>query len=108
MAVVFNKIKVQKQNIIFIHHFLGGNPPFVLMPGVGFMVRAAGLASSGPEFAAELTPGGVDPACHPSEVGKMSTSILVEGHSISGTAMLPRNDSYSSAKLPHARTEQIL
>jgi len=27
----------------------------------------------------ELTPGGVDSACHPSEVGKMSTSVLVIG-----------------------------
>ena len=39
-------------------------------------------------MAAELTPGGVDSACHPPEVGEMSTSVLVEGHSISGTAVL--------------------
>ena len=31
---------------------------------------------------------GVDSACYPSEVGGMSTSLLVEGHSISGTAVL--------------------
>jgi len=34
----------------------------------------------------------------------MSTSVLVEGHSISGTATLPRNDSYPVAKLPYAKT----
>ena len=28
-------------------------------------------------LAAELTPGGVDSACHPSEVGYMSTSVSV-------------------------------
>ena len=57
-------------------------------------------------MAAELTPGGVDSACHPSEVSEMSTSVLVEGHGISGTATLPRDDSYLAAKLPYARTEQ--
>ena len=51
------------------------------MPGVGLMVRVVVLGSLDPEFkspsAVELTPGGVDLACHPSEVGKMSTSSLV-------------------------------
>ena len=51
------------------------------MPGVGVMVRMVGLGSSGPEFksplAVELIPGGVDSARHPSEVGKMSVSLLV-------------------------------
>ena len=37
---------------------------------------------------AELTLGGVNSACHPPEVSNMSTSVLVEGHSISGTAVL--------------------
>ena len=50
------------------------------MPGVGLMVRVVGLGSKGPEFkscfAIELIPGGVDSACHPSEVSKMSTSLL--------------------------------
>ena len=59
-------------------------------------------------MAAELTPGGVDSACPPSEVGEMSTSVLVKGHSISGTAMLPRNGSYLAAKLPYTRTEQLV
>ena len=49
------------------------------MPGVGLMVRVVGLGSENPEFkspsAVELTPGGVDSACHPSEVGKMSASL---------------------------------
>ena len=51
------------------------------MPGVGLMVRVVGFGSSGPEFkscsAVELIPGGVNSACHPSEVGKMSASMLV-------------------------------
>ena len=51
------------------------------MPGVGFMVGVAGFGSSGPEFksrsAVELIPGGVNSAYHPSEVGKMSASMLV-------------------------------
>ena len=50
------------------------------MPGVGLMVKVLGLRSKGPEFkshlAVELIPGGVDSACHPSEVGKMSASML--------------------------------
>ena len=44
------------------------------------MARVVGLGSQGPEFksclAVELTPDGVDSACHPSEVGKMSTTLL--------------------------------
>ena len=51
------------------------------MPGVGLMVGVVGLGSKDPEFkshfAVELIPGGVDSACHPSEVGKMSASLLV-------------------------------
>ena len=43
-------------------------------------------------MAAELTRGGVDSACHPSEVGKMSASILV----IEGIAS--ENDATSSHK----------
>ena len=46
------------------------------------MARVVGLeSSSGPGFkscsALELIPGGVDSACHPSEVSKMSASFLV-------------------------------
>ena len=51
------------------------------MPGVGLMVTFVGLGSKDPEFkspsAFELIPGGVDSACHPSEVGKMSASLPV-------------------------------
>ena len=54
----------------------------------------------------ESTQGGVDSACHPYDVGEMSTSVLVEGHSISDTVVLPRNDSYVAAKRPYAKTEQ--
>ena len=50
------------------------------MPGVGLMARLVGLGSEGPDFksclAVELIPGGVDSACYPSEVDKMSTSLL--------------------------------
>ena len=45
------------------------------------MVRLVGFGSEDPEFkshsAVELMPGEVDSACHPSEVGKMSASLLV-------------------------------
>ena len=51
------------------------------MPGVGLMVRVVGLGSQHPEFkfrsAVELIPGGVNSACHPSEVSKISASLLV-------------------------------
>ena len=51
------------------------------MLGVGLMVGVVGFGSEGPEFkscsAVELIPGGVNSACHPSEVGKMSASMLV-------------------------------
>jgi len=54
---------------------------YPLMPGVGLMVRVVGLGSSSPELksrsAVELIPGGVNSACHPSEVGKISASMLV-------------------------------
>ena len=53
---------------------------YKIMPGVGLMVRVAGLGFESPEFksclAAELIQDGVDSACHPSEAGKMSTSLL--------------------------------
>ena len=59
----------------------GWSTPPTCMPGVGFMVRVTGLGSESPEFksrsAVELIPGGVDSACHPSEVSKMSGSLLV-------------------------------
>ena len=55
--------------------------PYFHMPGVGLMVRVVGLGSLDPEFkshsAVELIPGGVDSACHPSEVSKISASMLV-------------------------------
>jgi len=46
--------------------------PVIIMPGVCLMVRVVGFGSLGPEFkscsAVELIPGGVNSACHPSEV----------------------------------------
>ena len=51
------------------------------IPGVGLVVWVVGLRSEDPEFkshlAVEVIAGGVDSACHPSEVGKMSASLLV-------------------------------
>ena len=51
------------------------------MPGVGLMLRVVGFRSLDPEVksrsAVELIPGGVNSACHPSEVGKMTASMLV-------------------------------
>ena len=51
------------------------------MLGVGLMVGVVGLESWDPEFKShsvvELIPGGVDSACHPSEVDQMSASLLV-------------------------------
>ena len=51
------------------------------MPGVGLMVRVVGVGSYGPEFKSrstvELIPGGVNSTCRPSEVSKMSASMLV-------------------------------
>ena len=45
--------------------------------GVGFVVRVADLRSQGRIlFPTEITPGGVDSACHSAEVGEMSTSVL--------------------------------
>ena len=45
------------------------------------MVKVVGLGSQDAEFkshsAVELIPDGVDSACHPSEVGKMSASLLI-------------------------------
>ena len=52
-----------------------------IMPGADLMVRVEGMGSEDPEFespsAVELIPGGVDCACHPSGVSKMSASLLV-------------------------------
>ena len=45
---------------------------------IGLMVRVVGLESEFKStFAVELIPGGVDSACHPSQVGKMSANLLV-------------------------------
>ena len=50
------------------------------MPGVGAVVRVAAWDPKGPEFkprwATELIHQEVDSACHPSEVGEVSTSVL--------------------------------
>ena len=51
------------------------------MPDADLMVEVVGLGSEDPEFkspfAVELIPSGVHSACHPSDVGKMSASLLV-------------------------------
>ena len=59
----------------------------------GLEVRVVGFGSSDPEIeplsAVELTPGGIDSACHPSEVGEMSTN---------GTVTTQQNDSCHAQK----------
>ena len=47
---------------------------------------------------AELTPGGVDSACHPPEV-----SVLVKGTLHQRHSHAPKNESYLTSKLPYAR-----
>ena len=53
----------------------------IYMSGVGLIAGVVSLGSYGPEFKSwwsiELIPGGVDSACHPFEVSKISTSLLV-------------------------------
>ena len=50
------------------------------MPGVGLMAGVVGLGSQGPEFKSclvvEFIPGGVDSACHLSEVGKNEYQLV--------------------------------
>ena len=67
--------------------------------------------SQGPEFeplpAVELTPGGVDSACHRSEVSEMSTSVLVIiGPCISGTAAPSANDAATRSLVLHMKEEE--
>ena len=58
-------------------------------PGVGLTVRVAGLRSQGLEFkplsTSWINNRWIDSACHPSEDGKMSASVLITGHFISCT-----------------------
>ena len=65
------------------------------MPGVGLMVGVVGFGSQGPEYkshsAVELIPCGVDSACHPSEEGKMSTSLLVDCVGVSEARIVPNS-----------------
>ena len=67
------------------------------------MVQVAGLRSQGLEFeplpAVELTQGGVDSACHPSDVGEMSSSALVIEAPASTAHPRPQNDATSSHRL---------
>ena len=65
------------------------------MPSVGLMVRVVGFGSKGPEFksrsAVELILGGFNSACHPSEVGKMSASMLVYCRSDDPSRIVPNS-----------------
>ena len=62
--------------------------------GVDLAVRVASLESLSFEFeplsAIELTPGGVDSAHHPSEVGEMSTGVLVIRGTVSAAKLHPQ------------------
>ena len=80
----------------------------MLMLGVGFMVRVAGFGSEGPEFkshsAVELIPGGVDSACHPSEVGKNEcrhAGILCRSGDSSGIVPNTQGDCWGSTNALH-------
>ena len=72
--------------------------------GIGFTVWVAGLRSSGLEFepllAIELTPGGVDLACHHSEVSEMITSVpVMEGTASAAQMRHQKIDATSSHRL---------
>ena len=73
----------------------------VLASWLGWLAWDPRVPSSSP-VAAELTPGGVDSACHPSEVGEMGTSALLEGHSSD-----PRNDSFLAAKADIRKNREL-
>ena len=67
-----------------------------MMPGVGFMVGVVGLGSDNPEFkshlAVELIRGGVDSACYPSEVSKITQcwSTVLEWGPVQDCVQQPR------------------
>ena len=78
-SVIFLLYYVYKQ---FLFHFLKSKCiSCTPLAGVGFAVRVTGLESQDPELeplsAVELTPAGLDSACHPSEVGEMSAGVSV-------------------------------
>ena len=69
------------------------------------------MGSSCPEFkprwAAELIHQEVDSACHPSEVGKMSTSALVRGALHQRHSRVPTNDATSSHRLHSIERDRV-
>ena len=75
---------------------------FILKPGVGLVVRVAAwdprVLIQAP-LAAELIHQEVDSACHPSKIGKMSTSVLVRGTLHQQHSRVPTNDATSSHRL---------
>uniref|UniRef100_A0A8C4NHV2 Ras homolog, mTORC1 binding n=1 Tax=Eptatretus burgeri TaxID=7764 RepID=A0A8C4NHV2_EPTBU len=78
----------------------------IRMPyGVCLMVRVVGLGSNNPELKShlvvQLIPGGVDSACHPSEVGKMSASMLVYCGDPSRIVSNSQGDCFGSTKALH-------
>jgi len=72
-------------------------------PGVGLVVRVVAwdprVLSSSPVGCWIKIHQEVDSACHPSEVGKMSTSVLVRGTLHQWHSHVPTNDATSSPRL---------
>ena len=78
------------------------------MPGVGLMVRVLGLGTWDPEFKSpldvELIPGGIDSACHPSEVGKNEcqlAGILCQSGDLSRIVPNSQGDCFGSTNALH-------
>ena len=75
----------------------------VVKPGVGLVVRVAAwdprVLSSSPVGRWIKIHQEVDSACHPSEVSKMSTSVLVRGTLYQRHSRVPTNNATSSHRL---------
>ena len=87
-------------NIVFLSQCLSW---WWYKPGVGLVVRVAAwdprVLSSSPVGRWIKIHQEIDSACHPSEVGKMSTSVLVRGTLHQRHSCVPTNDATSSHRL---------
>ena len=98
-------------NLIACEAPLTLTPEYIeIMPGVGLMVRVVGLRSQEPELkscsAVELIQGGFDSARHPSEIGKMSTSLLVSCGDPSRIVPNSPGDCFNSNNTLHSEWSQ--
>ena len=62
-----------------MNHFQNKDKSLLLAEQLGWLARDLRVLSLSPCFPLELTPGGVDSACYPSDVGEISTSLLGTG-----------------------------